>query len=128
MPRQSPEARLKNPTCKRGAQYGNTNAMIHGFYSRHFKQGEIADLDAIMAEGVQDEISMLRVLTRRAMEMANEMQTPEATAYILGALGLAAIRTASLLRTQKLLGASNNASAVISQALAEVVKELGLHA
>lgn len=119
-------SKLKTPDQRRGGGPGNTQPMLPGFYARHFKQGELADLDALMAVGVEDEIHMLRVLTRRTMELTDEIRTPSEAAYLLGALGLAAMRTAGLLRTQKLLGDPHDTNAVISQALAEVVKELGL--
>jgi len=129
MPRQSPAAKLKNPTCKRGAPYGNTNALIHGFYARAYRAGELADLDAILTEGLNDEITMLRIATHRVIEFISDFETPKEATATLGALGLAAIRLSTLLRTQKILeGSQQNTADALSQALAEVVKELGIHA
>ena len=129
MPRQSPAAKIKNPTGKRDAPFGNTDALKHGFYARAFKAGEHADLDAMLAEGLQDEISMLRIATRRVIEFIDEFQSPKEAVATLGALGLAAIRLSTLLRTQKLLsGGEHDTAAALSQALAEVVKELGIYA
>ena len=129
MPRQSPAAKMKNPTCKRVPPFGNTNALKHGFYAQAFRSGELADLDDMLAEGLQDEISMLRVATRRVIEFIDEFQSPKEAVATLGALGLAATRLSTLLRTQKLLsGSEHDTAAALSQALAEVVKELGIYA
>ena len=129
MSRQSPVAKLKNPTCKRGAPFGNTNALRHGFYAQAYRSGELADLDAMLDEGLQDEITMLRVATRRVIEFMADFQEPKEAVATLGALGLAATRLSTLLRTQKLLDSGETNTAVaLSQALAEVVKELGIHA
>ena len=104
-----------------------TNSRQQGFYAQAFRSGELADLDAMLAEGLQDEIAMLRLATRRVIAFLDEFQTPKEAVATLGALGLAATRLSTLLRTQKLLaGGEHDTSAALSQALAEVVKELGL--
>jgi hypothetical protein len=100
-----------------------------GFYAQAFRAGELADLDAILTEGLQDEITMLRVATRRVIEFISDFETPKEATATLGALGLAATRLATLLRTQKILdGSETNTAIALSQALGEVVKELGIHA
>lgn len=114
---------------KRGAQPGNNNTLKHGFYARAFKAGELDDLDIILADGLNDEIDMLRVATRRVIECIGEFTTPKEAVATLGALGLAATRLANLLSTQKILEKSEqNTSIALSEALASVVKELGIHA
>jgi hypothetical protein len=101
----------------------------HGFYAQAFRSGELADLDAILSEGLQDEITMLRVATRRVIEFISDFETPKEATATLGALGLAATRLATLLRTQKFLeGSETSTASALSTALAEVVKELGIHA
>jgi hypothetical protein len=110
---------------KRGAQPGNANAVSHGFYSRHFKEAETADLDALLSDGLQDEIAMLRVMTRRVMDLGNEVQDVGQVANLLGVLGVSATRLAGLLRTQKLLGGDGgDAARAISEALAQMTREL----
>jgi hypothetical protein len=100
-----------------------------GFYARAFRSDELADLYAMLAEGLQDEITMLRLATRRVIAFLDEFQTPKEAVATLGALGLAATRLSTLLRTQKLLASGeHDTSAALSQALAEVVEELGLDA
>lgn len=113
---------------RRGAQPGNTNALKHGFYSAHFKASELRDLDAIMSEGLSDEISALRVFTRRIIELANGVESLDEMINVTGALGLSAIRLAGLLKAQKLLTGEDNAgvTAAISQALTDDCNELGI--
>jgi len=72
----------------RGAQPRNLNALKHGFYSRQFQSGEITDLETCLASGLQDEISMLRVITRRVFSLANGASTLGESINPLGALGL----------------------------------------
>jgi hypothetical protein len=99
-----------------------STSIRNGFYAQAFRSGELA-------EGLQDEITMLRVATRRVIEFIDEFQSPKEAVATLGALGLAAVRLSTLLRTQKLLsGSEHNTAAALSQALAEVVKELGIYA
>lgn len=115
------------PKRRQGGQPGNTNALKHGFFSRRFKELEINDLEATMEVGLENEVALLRVIMRRAFNQIErtepaDIQTWERT---LGMLGMAATRIASLLRTQKVLtGEASGMSETISQALAEVVKEL----
>ena len=110
---------------KRGGQPGNLNAFKHGFYSEGFKSGEIADLDAYMAEGIQDEITMMRVITRRIFMLANGVGSIDEGIAMLGALGMASIRLASLLRMQRMLGGDGGqVGEAISQALTEVLAEM----
>jgi hypothetical protein len=44
-----------------GGQPGNVNALKHGFYSHTFRSEEREDLEAMLAEGVEEEIALLRV-------------------------------------------------------------------
>ena len=110
---------------KPGAQPGNLNALKHGFYSKHFRNAEYADLDILLIDGLADEIAMLRVVTRRVLELANGMNDLESGINLLGVLGLASTRLASLLKVQKMLGGEENdeVSKAISIALSEVIEE-----
>jgi hypothetical protein len=112
---------------KRGAQPANTNALKHGFYSRVYQTAEASDLDTILHEGLQDEIEMLRVITRRVLTLAEGSQDIETMSNLLGTLGLSATRLASLLKTQRLLSTGDQDTAhAISEALSQVVRELGI--
>lgn len=121
----------KQPATKRarnrGAQPGNLNALRHGFYSRGFQAMEIDDLEAETAQGLDDEIKMLRVVTRRVLQLAENMDDLDNAVTVLSALGAAATRTAHLLRTQKLLGAdTSDTTAALQTALAAVMTDLCL--
>ena len=136
----SPSPQKNTRTRKVGAPYGNHNALKHGFYSRHFRSGELSDLEAVNAEGLQDEIAAMRVYIRRFIASSaqgsapGDRATPSSAAkatypdmVFLDAIGLAATRLASLIKTQKLLDHQYpKASEDLSRALAEVMKELDL--
>lgn len=113
----------KNNKRKRGGQPGNINALRHGFYSSLFKPLEAKDLENILSTGLEDEIAMLRVATRRAFELANDADDIDQMIKALGALGLASIRTSRLLKAQKELGDGDQALDAISTAINEVLKE-----
>ena len=87
---------------RRGGQPGNLNALKHGFYSRQFQKSEIADLET--AGNLNEEIGMMRVVTRRLLELARGCQDLGEMINVLGALGMAATRVAGLMRTQKFVG------------------------
>ncbi len=122
----NPQSPILNPMSK--SPRLKPSAPQPGFYARAFRSGELADLDAVLAQGLAEEISMLRAATRRVIEYIGEFETPKEAIATLGALGLAATRLSTLIRTQKLLEDSETStSAALSQALSEVVKELGIH-
>ena len=113
---------------KRGGQAGNLNALKHGFYSAQFRSRENHDLDTALATGLQGEIDMMRVMTRRVMELADGVESLDTAMDLLGVLGMSAIRLASLLKAQKLLGrpGDQDMATALSEALTDVVKELGI--
>ncbi len=99
----------------------------HGFYSTRFHEGELTDLEAALADGLDDEIAMLRVITRRLFDLASEDTDPERLARSVSTLGAAATRLAALMRTQSLIqGKGASSLDVLSEALKEVSDELGL--
>ena len=101
-----------------------------GFYSRGFTGLEAAELETALAVGLENEVALMRVVMRRLFEQACEGEEPglDEWSKLLGALGLASSRLATLLRTQKDLAGEKDAqaSATISQALSEVVEEMKL--
>ncbi len=109
---------------KRGGQKGNLNALSHGFYSRHMQSIELGDLDAAVSAGLDDEIAMLKVTTRRLFALAS-MKTLDEGIAIAGALGACAIRLAGMMRIRKALGGGEDtASAAISAAIDQVIEEM----
>ena len=118
---------MTRKTRDQGAQPGNTNALKHGFYSPRFKKGEVIDLESALANGLDDEVSMLRVITRRLFDLSDGETDPEKLAATVGTLGAAATRLAGLMRTQSLIQGSGASSMdILSEALKEVSDELGL--
>lgn len=112
---------------RKGAQPGNANALRHGFYSNSFQFGELADLDTALNNDLQDEITMLRVITRRVMALSSGDLSLDEAINALGALGLSSTRLAGLLRTQRILnGEDAGAIQAISDALTQINIEMGL--
>ena len=112
---------------KKGGQPGNLNALKHGFYSRLFRSGETADLEAYVADGLMDEIAMMRVWTRRVMALGDGVESLEDAMGVLGALGVASLQLSNLLRMQKFLGGSSNEfEKTFKQALEDVQREMKL--
>lgn len=119
----------------RGAQPGNLNALKHGFYSRSFKDLENTDLEAMLAQDLESEIAMLRVVVRRAFELSTTPGGDEVeighdldkAIHVMNSLGMASIRLGSLLKVQAMLGKrEGDIGAVISEALKEVARDLKL--
>ena len=107
---------------RRGGQPGNLNALKHGFYSKHFQKAELKDLG--QAQDLQEEIAMMRVVTRRLLKMARGCKVMGELINVLGALGLASTRVAGLMKTQKYLGGSKNPfDEMIEKVIDDVTKD-----
>jgi uncharacterized protein YjcR len=109
------------------APKGNTNALKHGFYSKQFRQSEMDGLSALQAVGFTDlasEIALLRVSVARCFEQVSHSEEVDWIAT-LSAIGLAAIRIATILRTQKILEGDQGAAVAetIKSAIAQVAKD-----
>jgi hypothetical protein len=110
---------------KRGAQPGNRNSLKKGFYSPIFEGDELELLGAAMAPGLQDEITMLRMVTFRALKLSWENDDPQDSLHLVDAMGKAAKRLASLLKTQETLTAdSDDVAAAITKALSGLIEEI----
>ncbi len=108
----------------RGGQRGNLNALKHGYYSRQFHEGEIADLEEQFTEGLQDEIAMMKVITRRVLELAEGTDSLGEGLSLLGGMGLATTRLASLMKAQKLVfGGMDSFESVLSKTIDELMAE-----
>ena len=112
-------------TQPRGAPKGNLNALKHGFYSRLFHSGEASDLANGHPTSLEHEITLLRVMIRRTMELADGIQDLREAIRVLDALGAAAGRLSALVRAQKSLNESQSRMAdEISMAIQQVNSEL----
>ena len=109
---------------KRGGQPGNTNALKHGFYTKNFSLAERRGLEAVQGIVLEDEIALLRVLIRRFADqiLASKGVEINASAQHLAVVNEAMLRLASLLRTNHMLGGSENTS--FTSALNLVLKEM----
>jgi hypothetical protein len=109
----------------RGAPKGNLNALKHGFYSRLFHSGEASDLSNDLPASLEHEITLLRVMIRRTMELADGIDDLRNATRVLDALGAAADRLSALLRAQKSLNEGQSKMAdEISIAIQQVNAEL----
>jgi hypothetical protein len=115
------------PKRRPGAQPGNTNALKHGFYSRQLNVLDRINYDAQGAQGLQDEITMLRLYIRRVLALASRTQTLQESLNTIRAISLAATSLTRLLKAHKLLyGTPNELEDLINQAIAEVAEEMDL--
>ena len=111
-------------TNKPGAQKGNLNALKHGYYSRLFRYHETEDL-ADEAGNLESEITLLRVMIHRTMQLAEGIDDLKEATRVLDALGAAAARLANLLRAQNTLRQTRSGVAdEISLAIQQVNQEL----
>ena len=113
---------------RRKPKFDRLDVYDPGFYRSEFGQGELFDLEAMLSQGLESEINMLRVVTRRVVAMSSGVESVSDMIEILKALGTACGRMAKLLRVQQELGHDDSeVRNAISQALAEVVEEMGIH-
>jgi hypothetical protein len=110
---------------KRGAQPGNLNAFKHGFYSKLFEPLDREDIENLLSMDLEEEIVMLRKATQHTFGLAYQVDDIDQAIKVLGALGLASIRTSRLLKSQKEIGNGDQALAEIRDAIKEVLKERG---
>jgi hypothetical protein len=122
-------AKTAQPAHKKpGGQPGNTNALKHGFYSKHFSLAERRGLQAAEGLVLGDEIGLLRVLIRRFVEQiqANQGVSLNESVQHLAVISEAMSRLASLLRTDHMLGGSETDTFMMSlnRAMTGVLEEL----
>lgn len=86
-------------------------------------------MDSALGEGLEDEITLLRVIIRRVFEYADqeEEQALEVWSQTLNTLGIASNRLASLIRTQQTVaGGGSSVLGLLSEAIGGISHELGL--
>ncbi len=110
---------------KRGAQPGNLNAFKHGFYSKLFEPLDREDIENLLSMNLEEEIVMLRNATQNTFSLVHQVDDIDQAIKVLGALGLASIRTSRLLKSQKEIGNGDQAFSVVSNILKEILKEWG---
>jgi len=108
---------------RRGAPSGNLNALKHGFYSHLFRKIELGDLQAIPLDDLQDEIGMLRVLIRRVMELARDVQDLDQALRLLSTLSLATANLSRLVKTQRLISSDfSEFDATVDEVISELTE------
>jgi hypothetical protein len=113
---------MPNP---RAAPKGNLTALKHGFYSHLFHANEASDLYEDESDSLEHEITLLRVMIHRTMQLADGIDDLQSAIRVLDALGSAAGRLANLLRTQKSMNIRRSQLAdEISSAVQQVNAEL----
>ena len=109
---------------RRGGQPGNMNALVHGFYSRRFRDMESQDLTATLENGLENEINGLRVLARRIFEQADMVEDGGELAALVGVFGMTVSRLGNLMRLQQMLGGGDKMTDTINLVLKELAEEL----
>jgi hypothetical protein len=88
-------------------------------------RGENEARPAVQASsGLNEEIGILRDITRRVVMLAGEGSELPDLMNLLDTVGKASTRLATLLKAQRALGAAEGLAASIDEALAQVIREL----
>ncbi len=109
-----------------GAQPGNFNALKHGFYSRRFSDMERLDLEALMEDGLDSEIAMLRIVTRRVLDLPGGVEDLETAFKLLAFLSLASGRIAAMQRVKVHLASNqpDEIKTIFSETIDETLYEM----
>jgi uncharacterized protein YjcR len=107
---------------KRGAPVGNINALKHGFFSQRFNKGELFDLQNIPESSITEEIAMMRVITRRVMDLMENGASSEEVLDFYKVIGRMCMQISSLLRTQKILSAGEKGEVNLLSHLEEITR------
>jgi len=110
---------------RRGAPYGNTNALLHGFYAKKLPLADLADLQSHSFFGLSEEIQILRVFIRSFVDSFIAVTDPYDKLSFMRAFSLAFTSLTRLMRTERILG-DGSLDAAFSTALSDVCQELGL--
>ncbi len=103
------------------------NNINHNFYARSFTRTELEDLRRLQGTGVTEEIILLRVIIRRAFEYALERDDVKEALAFINAIETACGRLTQMVTAQKKLAeAPSELAGAITQALEEVIRELGV--
>lgn len=94
----TPQPRPKEPK-KRGAPYGNSNAMTYGFYARRLPKQILDGLENTTEFSLKDEIDVMRVFVRKLAELGANINDMDAARSHLNALSAATNAINRLVRT-----------------------------
>lgn len=82
---------------------GNTNALKHGLYARHFTPGEVRDLRKMPMDDLRQEIALLRIVVSRMLALAESEPDLEAITKLMNSLSTAVTTLNTTIRTHSLL-------------------------
>ncbi len=123
-----PPAPVKSPASlprRRGAPLGNSNAFKHGFYTRRLRKRDLSGVESIHDNGLQEEIALIRVFTRRLVEACDPANDdPYFLADTLRTLCLASSTITRVIKTQHLISPASDNYDPIREALRQVNLEL----
>jgi len=109
---------------KRGAPFGNRNALKHGYYSRQ-NPPTTTELFSLTAE-----IELLRHFIHHILDLGQDTTTLPEAESLLRSLSLASATLARLVRTQHIISPpksrDDELSSALEEALQEVCKEMGI--
>ena len=108
---------------KQGAQHGNLNAVKHGRHARLVPAEVTKVMPHVLSRDLEEEIRMLRVATRQVFDLVDQSANLDQMIKFLGALGLASIRTARLLKAQQELGNGDDALSKIADMFRKFIQE-----
>lgn len=105
-----------------------SDAPHNGVYGDLFKAIEKTYLSQIESPSLEDEIQMLRLLMRRVLDLAQEVDDLALAIKVLSALGAASQRIMGLRRVQQTLAGDkrDEVSTAFSEALTEVIRKFDL--
>lgn len=121
-PAQEP-AEPKEPK-KRGAPYGNGNALTYGFYVRRLPLQILEGLETTTEFSLKDESDVMRVFVRKLAELGANIKDVDAARSHLNALSVATNAINRLVRTHtRIPDPANDPGRMLRQALEELEDE-----
>ena len=112
---------IRNP----GAQPGNLNAFKHGIHSKLFQPLEREDIKKLLNISLDEQIIMLQNAAQNVFNLSHQVEDIDQAIKVLGALGLAAIRTSRLIKAEKESGNSDQAILIVDRVITEILKDWG---
>ena len=111
-----------SPKRPRGGQPGNLNALKHGFYSSYFKENEIDAIQGLPYDDLREEIAALRVIIRRILQLATEIEDVNTGLRLLSTLSGAAAQLSGLVKAQAVMQQSESEES-FEEALRQAILE-----
>lgn len=126
----SPRRRAASRYPQAAPSGGEESSRHSGYYNASYRKVELEDLKDAVSSGLMDEIALLRVSMRRLFESASREpeQSRKMWAETVQVISSSASRLASLLRTQKDLGGSQEWETLrlLYEVLEEVNQDIAL--